>query len=179
MRATLLWAAALLLASCGQRHTLTERHARATAEALIAARGPQLHDFHHMDWKSFVQVSPTEAVGTAVMVYRFQDGHGAAGEDQVPGRFVFHRTPGHDWVLDMIDFPNPHNLYHSVSEHAFAKVTSAAVPTGGLEQGAARELADRERKERPDGGTGDAQASDEDSAGAGGDTAGHGGSDAP
>jgi hypothetical protein len=116
-----------LLGSCGDRDQLREGHARHTAEALIAAEGPRLRDFHHMEWRGVRRTSPTEAQADAVLVYRFRLPSGGTGQEQIQGKFLYKKDPRKGWVLVGIDFPNPNNLFHSVNEEVFVPVTSAEV----------------------------------------------------
>lgn len=123
----------LLLTSCGNRNGLDERHARATAEALIATNGPKIRDFHRLQWKGLNTVSATEARGSAVMVYRFRLPNGSMGEERIPGTFTYHRKPGEGWVLERVDFPNPGNLYHALDQQVLVKVESAEVARGTVD----------------------------------------------
>lgn len=132
MRWLVLVALAGLLGSCGDRNKLPERHARATAEGLIASSGPRLRDFHHIQWKEFRQVSPTEAYGTAALVYRFALPNGGTGQEVIPGKFVYRKLPDTGWTLVSIDFPNPNSLYHNLSEQVLVKVGSASVAMKGV-----------------------------------------------
>jgi len=85
-----------------------------------------------VNWKGLKQVSATEAQGVAVMVYRFQMPDGSTSEEQVPGKFIYHKTRD-GWVLDHADFPNPKNLHHQLEQDVFVKVTSAEVDTRAAE----------------------------------------------
>jgi hypothetical protein len=155
MRSLVLAALLGLVSSCSRQDELTEHSARATAEALIASNGPVLRDFDRMTWKELRQVSPTEAHGTAALIYSYRLPNGGTGQEIIEGQFVYHKLPGKGWTLVGVEFPNPNNLYHSINEEVHVKVSSASVDISDRDRvalGRARDASQTERDGPQEGG---------------------------